>query len=342
MNNAGRTDSGSASVHGKVRKSLHDHISDCVTPMLSGRVKFDSIVHKRDQVEVLTNLGFKRAIMQLILGDVNLHGSRYASGKNAGSLSSTFFLFREVQTSCYGLAMIMGAAFRQTKKGALLHLRALGFNPGVVIDVGVQRGTPELYEVFPDSLHVLVEPVAEQEPFLKEICSKLRNATYVIAAAAEECGSGTLRVTRNHQYSGVVPDTTHEVSETHSTRQINKVSLDYLAQEGKMPAPILIKIDVDGSEISVLKGSVWLLREKKAQCVIIESTIFGQIHEVINFMTAHDFVLYDILDHLYRPLDNALWQVDLSFVPKDSALLQQTAFAEASRLSELYSADIHS
>ncbi len=236
---------------------------------------------------------------------------------------------------------MMDTALRQTKMGALLHLRALGFKPGVVIDVGVQRGTPELYEVFPESLHVLIEPVAEQEPYLKEICAKLPNATYMIAAAAEECGMGSLRLTRNHQYSGLVPDNDVMNNETYSTREIKKVSLDYLAREGKMPSPVLIKIDVDGSEISVLKGSVWLLKEKKAQYVIIESTIFGQIHEVIDFMTAHGFALYDILEPLYRPLDNALWQVDLSFVPKDSPLLQNGDYAGPTTVEKIYTGDIH-
>jgi hypothetical protein len=93
------------------------------------------------------------------------------------------------------------------------------------------------------------------------------------------------------------------------------VSLDYLVKEAQLPGPVLIKIDVDGGEISVLKGAAWLLEQKLAQYVVIESTIFGhQIHEIINFMTKYGFVLYDILEPLYRPLDNALWQVDLSFV----------------------------
>src|SRR5262245_52875429 len=44
---------------------------------------------------------------------------------------------------------------------ALRHLKERGFTPRTVIDVGVARGTDDLYEAFPDAKHLLIEPLGE-------------------------------------------------------------------------------------------------------------------------------------------------------------------------------------
>ena len=229
---------------------------------------------------------------------------------------------------------------RNSKSGALAQLRALGLKPGTVFDVGVQRGTPELYSTFPESLHILIEPVAEQEQFLKQICAQLPLATYVIAAAAERCGKGTLRITKNHQYSGVIPEPTGSTDDATFEREVDLLTLDSLAQQGNVPGPVLLKIDVDGGELSVLKGASWLLKEKVAYAVI-EATLFDQIHQVIDFMSKHDFVLYDMLDAIYRPLDGALWQVDLAFVPRNSPLRADTSYDRPEAMRHLRTGDIY-
>ena len=69
---------------------------------------------------------------------------------------------------------------RNSKIGALHHLRHLGLLPVTVIDVGVQKGTPELYSASSESLHVRIEPVVEQDASMKEICASLNNAVYIL------------------------------------------------------------------------------------------------------------------------------------------------------------------
>ena len=86
---------------------------------------------------------------------------------------------------------------RNSKIGALHHLRHLGLLPVTVIDVGVQKGTPELYSASSESLHVRIEPVVEQDASMKEICASLNNAVYILAAAAAKTGRTKLRVSHN-------------------------------------------------------------------------------------------------------------------------------------------------
>ena len=42
------------------------------------------------------------------------------------------------------------------------------FSPRTVVDVGADRGTPQLYDAFPEAYHFLVEPLTEYESNLRK------------------------------------------------------------------------------------------------------------------------------------------------------------------------------
>lgn len=212
---------------------------------------------------------------------------------------------------------------RTSKLWCLFNLKWLGVCPNVVIDVGAQIGTFELYACFPESKHLLIEPVKENEPQLAEICSKLGDAEIIIAAAAKEPGTVDICITPNFRYAAIadsINDTTDNIY-----RKVPGITLDNICRERGLEGPFLIKIDVDGREVDVLKGAVNIL--KKTECVIVESTLFGNFYDVLDFMKTQGFVVYDIVDHLHRPFDMALWQVDLAFVKEESVLRKFTGWA---------------
>ncbi|MBD1852323.1 FkbM family methyltransferase [Leptolyngbya sp. ST-U4] len=216
---------------------------------------------------------------------------------------------------------------RGTMRGGLLQIRQCGLLPGTVIDVGTALGTFALYSAFPECKHFMIEPIAENEPYLAKLCQKLGNADYIIAAASDQSGTMNLHVNSNLVHSSTVTDADQPVAPSFEQRTIPTVTLDQLCQEKQLPPPYLIKIDVDGNEAEVLKGAVNIL--PRTEYLIIESTLFGQIYDVIDFMRSHDFVMYDILDPSWRPGDRALWQVDLAFVKVDSPFRTQTFYIEA-------------
>ena len=222
---------------------------------------------------------------------------------------------------------------RNSKLGALCHLKGQGFTPATVIDVGVQKGTPELYAVFPESLHVLIEPVKEQEPVMQRICEVLPNAVYVLAAAAARTGTTHLRVSHNAMYSNMTSAEDRGDSAS-SVRTVPTIALDDLVEKRNFAGPILLKIDVDGQEIDVIQGATRVLKHK-VEYVVVESTLFGQINDVISAMLKNDFAIYDILEPLYRPLDGALWQVDLVFVRKNGKLREKLGYASEEEMRKI-------
>jgi hypothetical protein len=83
---------------------------------------------------------------------------------------------------------------------------------------------------------------------------------------------------------------------------------------------ILIKIDCQGSEIPILKGSTTILN--KTDFIILEIPLFGQYNkgvptflEHIQFMDSIGFYSYDIIDNHY--INGFNMQVDMLFINKN-------------------------
>lgn len=201
--------------------------------------------------------------------------------------------------------------YRGSMQGGLLHIKQLGFKPQTVIDVGAALGTFALYEVFPESKHFLIEPIVENEPYLAQICRKLENAEYIIAAATRELGTVNLNVHPALVHSSV-SDKPANPEEKLYTRTIRGIPLDKLCREKQLEPPYLIKVDVDGKEIDVLAGATKILKD--TEYVLVEVTLFSHMYEVVNFMKYQGFVVYDIVDLSWRPSDQALVQWDMAFV----------------------------
>ena len=213
---------------------------------------------------------------------------------------------------------------RNTMTGSLLLAKKLGFEPKTVIDVGAALGTFNLYETFPNARHLLIEPIAENEPYLAKICHKLKSAEYIIAAATKASGMFTLSVSPGLVHSSASEGTNADSSNPY-LRNIRAITLDEICRERNLTGPYLIKIDVDGKELDVLAGATGILQQ--TEYVIIEVTLFGQMYDVMSFMKSQGFAVYDIVDLGYRPSDAALWQVDMAFVKESGQFRKDSSYA---------------
>ena len=218
---------------------------------------------------------------------------------------------------------------RASMRGALRQLSSLGFQPATVIDAGVATQTLELYEEFKASHFLLIEPLAEFEPFLQKICSTF-NAQYVLAAAGQAPGTAAFNVHADKVSSSLL----HEVEGAAvdgTPRTVPVVSLDQLAAEKNLSGPFLIKLDVQGAELQVLAGAARTLQQ--TEVVMLEGTLFAtmiggpQLYDLVTHMKDLGFVVYDLYPILYRPLDNALAQVDMLFVREHGPFRQSHAYA---------------
>ena len=100
-------------------------------------------------------------------------------------------------------------------------------------------------------------------------------------------------------------------------------TLDNICEKHNL-MPDLLKLDLQGGEIDALKGAEKLLGT--AEVIITE---FGCLQayidrttpfDLMNTMYSNDYCLYDIIDLIYRPYDNALTGGDFVFVKNNSQL----------------------
>ncbi|OLP19791.1 hypothetical protein BST81_03935 [Leptolyngbya sp. 'hensonii'] len=195
---------------------------------------------------------------------------------------------------------------RHSWPGSLYNIKHLGFQPATVIDVGAGVGTFDLYHIFPEAKHLLLEPREEDAPHLEKICTLFPNATYLTAAAGREPGSLAFP------------------GQDGSPRTVPMVTLDQICVDRHLIGPYLLKVDVDGPEVDVLSGATRVLQE--TEYAIIEMTLFNQFYDVMDLMRQQGFVAYDIVNPVYRMADGALSQVDIAFVKAAGAFRQVQSF----------------
>jgi FkbM family methyltransferase len=191
---------------------------------------------------------------------------------------------------------------RASMTGALRQLAKLGFQPKTVIDVGVGYVTAELYEAVPDAQLLLIEPLAEFEPFLRKICDKYR-AQYVLAAAGEAAGTATLNVHPDRYGSSFLKEVEGALVDG-VPREVPVVTIDGVCAEKRFEGPYLIKVDVQGAELQVLAGAQRTLRQ--TEVVILEVTLFGtmiggpQLYDVVSRMKEWGFVAFERAEQIAR------------------------------------------
>jgi len=218
-----------------------------------------------------------------------------------------------------------------------VHLRTLGFNPGIVVDVGVADGTFEIYTVFPEAHFLLIEPLEEFVPGMRWIARRYRTDIALAAAGAED-GQMTIRFgTAREDLHGatVIPSLDPAPPSDHrSTRTVAVRRIDSLVGRIGRDGPILLKVDTQGSELDVVRGAFGVL--DRIEVIVLEVSLFNfgqaqpEMVEVVKFMSDLGYVPYDMFDGYNRPLDNALAQVDIAFVKADGRFRRDAGFGQLS------------
>jgi FkbM family methyltransferase len=222
---------------------------------------------------------------------------------------------------------------RDSLEGVLRQISEAGFSPATVIDVGAAMGifTRTCHAVFPQANYLLIEPLEEYLPSLTKVSRDIPRTRFELAAATASGGSTTLNVHPDLLGSSLYRET-EEGSDVNGTpRQVHTIRLDQWVEEQGGRSPYLIKIDVQGAELDVLEGGQVTLAN--TDVVILEVSLFrffrqGPVfHDVLGYMKTRGFVPYDFLGPQYRPIDDALSQVDVVFVKEEGMLRQVHAYA---------------
>lgn len=201
-----------------------------------------------------------------------------------------------------------------SKANTLARLKAAGMEIGTVIDVGTHEQTLELREAFPDIRHILFEPAEE---FHDKITNHYAGMDYVLAplAVSDHDGSGNLKKF-DIDGGGVSHSTLVNPETTAGSSTIETVRLDTFLRDRDDSKPYLLKIDVDGYEVPIMRGLGESVTD--VACMIVEATRDTFI-ERLNFGASLGFQLIDIIDPCYYY--GVFSQADLVFIAPAVAAL---------------------
>ena len=206
------------------------------------------------------------------------------------------------------------------------HIKKIGFNPTTIVDVGVATDTEDLYWHFPNAKYLFVEPLQEFESNLQQLCGLYPGSNYMLAAAGATNGELEILVTPDlGSTSRFETIESRDGAYDMAPRTVPQLKIDTMWDTLELSGPALLKIDVQGGEIEVLKGADKTLNN--FEVIVLEVGLIEQyigqpiFSDYISYMTKKDFVAYDIIHTGYADT-GMLCQVDLVFVKKDGQFRQ--------------------
>ena len=213
---------------------------------------------------------------------------------------------------------------------ALERLRENGISPQHIFDVGAYRGefAQLCLKLWPDSLvtcfEVLPEPGQEIIAMMKK-----HHGIKLINCLLGSANRNEVELHLAETASSVLTEQAHP--QPRSAAFPMRTVDDVVTRDFDGESPDFLKLDVQGYELEVLKGAVKALSQLK---VILAEVNFLDIHtdapllaELVSWLDEHEFVAYDICSLIRRPLDRALWQADMIFVPASSPLRSNKQYA---------------
>lgn len=213
---------------------------------------------------------------------------------------------------------------------SLKNMERAGFHPHYILDVGAYEGqwTGMAKGIFPQANFLMIEPQEAKAEYLRRVADRFSGSvSYSLSLLGAESGK---KIPFYEMESG--SSVLWEES-SFPRREVIKetVSLDDCLERIGWKRTDFMKLDTQGYELEVLKGARIALEGVEA--VLTEVSLLDVnrgaplLHDMISFMKDRHFLAYDICSFaMRRPLDQALWQIDMIFVKESSRLLAHKSF----------------
>jgi FkbM family methyltransferase len=169
----------------------------------------------------------------------------------------------------------------------------------VLVDVGMNEGqtTEAMLQIFPDAKVFGFEPTPQLFAKLKERFARRENVVLFQKALGETKAKGTLHISRHPGATSLLPlDTTVSRGSLPaappivSSCEVEVDSLDKVLTHQNPGVIDLLKIDVQGYELNVLKGTSQLLAEKRVRLILTEVMFVSEyrnqtsLAELLNYL----------------------------------------------------------
>jgi FkbM family methyltransferase len=210
-------------------------------------------------------------------------------------------------------------------KAVFRAFKEAGFTPRVIFDIGSSHSgwSYTIAQIFPEAQFHLFEPQVEMRPFYKtntERILKLR-PDFTVHKIALGSRNGKTQMIANREGFGATTIVRRRFGHFVERFQVPMYRLETFRSVARLPNPELIKIDVQGGELDVLKGAGallygvgliqlegWMKRAYRGKTPFLQ--------EVITFLRRKRFKLVELGERFYAN-DHELCAVDAFFAQTD-------------------------
>ena len=208
-------------------------------------------------------------------------------------------------------------------------LKRVGVAPATVIDVGANVGqfAVAMAKTFPGVAIHSFEPGPETAASLRKNVASLPGVVVYPLALGERKGKASLNVNTHSHSSSILPLAQAHMDAfpgavTAGTVEVEVATLDGIFSDIEIKSPSLLKLDVQGYELAVLKGAAGTLA--RVDHVLLEIS-FRPLYEgeavfseILKFMESAGFELARPVGWLSSPRTGELLQIDGLFSRKKS------------------------
>lgn len=215
------------------------------------------------------------------------------------------------------LPWVRRRADKLSHRNALARLKAGGFAPATIYDIGAYRAgwSRVASEIFPHANFVLFEANADNAALLQDFGHR-----HFIVALADTDGERTFFLPRTGDVTGAslyLENTSHYAGENLLVRNISTARLDTLVAANGLPPADLIKIDVQGAELDVIAGGSLAIDRCEALMAELSFVDYNKgaplVADAMAAIAQRGFRCIDICE-LHRTAAGEMLQADFLFV----------------------------
>jgi len=199
-------------------------------------------------------------------------------------------------------------------------LKKKNYIPDIILDIGAYHGhwTDNMKKIYNNSKYYLFEAIDYNELNIFNNDDNVKVFNVLLSDKIEEVNWYQMKITGD----SIFREKTYHFNNCEIIKR-NTIDLNSFIKNNNLlnnSKNILIKIDCQGAEISILKGSSDILN--KTDFIILEIPLFGQYNEGVSnflehiiFMNSIGFIPYDIVDNHY--INDFNMQIDILFINKN-------------------------
>lgn len=183
-----------------------------------------------------------------------------------------------------------------------------GINDLVIVDVGANVGQTagQLRNDYPTSKIHSFEPSPDTFKALQANCAKYENVECWNMGVGSENKSLKFIINDDSTMSSFLPPSKDAWGEVIGEVQVPVVTLDSFASRHDIPQIHIMKLDTQGFDLEVLKGSQELMRQNRINLILLEFN-FWELYEdlpsfsqVFDYLDQHGYSLVSFYDFHYK------------------------------------------